>query len=53
MNKKNLNNKIKTLFDELFTSKEITDVPDVSDSPLAHGATGLVLTGYIAALWCH
>lgn len=41
MDKKDLNNKVKTLFDESFTSKEITDVPDVSDSRLTHGATGL------------
>ena len=41
MDKKELNNKIETLFDEFFTSKEITDVPDISDSRLTHGATGL------------
>lgn len=41
MNKKDLNNKVKTLFDENFSSKEITDVPDISDTRLTHGATGL------------
>jgi len=41
MDKKELNNKVKTLFDESFSSKVITDVPDISDGRLTHGATGL------------
>ena len=41
MVKKDLNNAVKALFDESFTSKNVTDVPDITDSRLTHGATGL------------
>lgn len=41
MDKKELNNEVKALFDETFSSKKITDVPDITDSRLTHGATGL------------
>ena len=41
MDKKALNDKLKALFDESFVSKEITDVPDITDTRLTHGAKGL------------
>lgn len=41
MNKQELNNKVKILFEETFSSIEVTDVPDISDRRLTHGATGL------------